>query len=83
MSKLALTLEEATKADKLANDDCACWWNLCLLLEKLQILEDKSMITSSELYSFNFYREMVHLKTIRPDLMSQIVAALNNFGKYA
>jgi len=72
VSKLALSWEEARQADNMANNDCNRLWKLVLLLEKLCIISNEQMIKSGDLYYFNFYRELEHLKAIRPDLLPQL-----------
>ena len=78
MNQLRISWDDARKADNLANCDCNKLWKLVMLLEKLGVVSDKEMIKSGELYSFNFCREIHHLKTIRPDLLPELEAVLTN-----
>ena len=83
MSDLLLSLEEAKQADNLATKDCTHLWNLVIMLEKLQIIDDTQTIKSSELFTYNFYREVIHLKDIRPDLTSQLNTILEHIRQDA
>lgn len=72
MNKLRVSCESARKADELATIDCTHLWKLVLLMERLNILTDKQLLNSIQLYSINFYREIVHLKDIYPDLENEL-----------
>ena len=79
MEKPYVSKIEAKQANSLAHADCTHILNMTLLLEKLKVISDHQMIKSGDLYTFNFYREIHHLRSIRPDLIKELNLILSRF----
>lgn len=78
---LSINAVEAKEAMDLASRDCEALCKLTLLLENIGIAKDKDLLHSSDLWAFNFLRELHHLQHIRPDLYRPIQKTIDDIRK--